>query len=69
MAKNIPLAGSDDRGDNRFERAVDTGKQIDYYVGNKYTGEHCHMYKEHDTGKTEVIHRGECGVCEDEKKK
>ena len=68
MSTKIPLEGSGDRDDNRFEKAVDTGSQIDYYVGNKDTGDHCHMYKEHDTGNTEVIHRGECAVCEDEKK-
>ena len=68
MAKDIPLAGSNDRTDNRFEKAETTGNQINYYVGNNETGDHCHMYVDTTTGNAGVEHRGECAVCEDEKK-
>lgn len=68
MAKDVPLAGSNDRGDNKFEKAQDTGSQTDYYVGSKDTGNHCHMWQEHETGKSGVEHRGECNVCDDSKK-
>ncbi len=66
MAKNIPLEGQNDRGDTKFEKAEDTGTQINIYVGEKAEGsKHCHLYKERDTGKTGVEHRGSCCVCDD----
>jgi hypothetical protein len=68
MAKNIPLSGQDDRDDNKFEKAQDDGKQINHYVGYKDTGKHCHSYKEHDSGNSGVVHRGECNVCDDSQK-
>ena len=67
MAKEIDLAGSDERDDNRYEKAEKTGSQTNYYVGDKDTGKHCHMYKEHESGKAGVTHRGDCVVCEDGK--
>jgi len=69
MAKDIPLNGQDDRGDTKFEKAQDTGSQINVYVGEKDNGsKHCHMFKEHDSGKSGVVHRGGCHVCDDVKK-
>lgn len=42
--------------------------QSDYYVGkNDRSGDHCHMYKERDSGKSGVVHRGSCKVCDDKK--
>ncbi len=69
MTKQLELPGDDDRDDGRFEKAFEKDDgQIDYYVGNQQTGEHCHMYRNEETGSTGVVHRGECAVCEDEKK-
>lgn len=64
MAKDIELAGSNDREDDRFEKAESTSSQTNYYVGDKETGSHCHMWTEHDGGKSGVTHRGECKVCD-----
>ncbi len=47
--------------------AQDTGSQVNYYVDSKETGNHCHMWRENETGGAGVVHRGECNVCEDVK--
>lgn len=67
LAEKIELSGSKDRGDGKFEKAEKTTTQTNYYVGDKESGKHCHMWKEHDTGRSGVEHRGQCNVCEDEK--
>lgn len=69
MSKGIPLAGSGDRGDTKFEKANDSEKQINYYVGEKDDQKNkCHMYNEHgEDGKSGVVHRGGCAVCDDQK--
>ena len=69
MSKGIPLPDSDDRGDNKFEKANDSDRQINYYVGDKDDPENkCHMYNEHgDGGSSGVVHRGGCAVCDDKK--
>ena len=69
MSKGIPLAGADDRGDDKFEKATDADRQLSYFVGEKSDQENkCHMYKEHgDDGKSGVVHRGGCAVCDDKK--
>ena len=44
------------------------GSQSDYYVGkNDSSGGHCHMFREHESGKSGVVHRGDCKVCDDKK--
>lgn len=40
-------------------------RQSDYYVGKQGSGEHCHMWREHDSGRSGVEHRGHCKVCDD----
>lgn len=63
----IYLPGSKGRGDNKFEKAYNFDKQIDYIVGERNDPKHkCHMHNEHvDNGKNDVIHRGGCAVCDD----
>jgi hypothetical protein len=70
MSKGITLPDSDDRGDNKWEHASDNGKQIDHYTGEKGSvpDNHCHMFNEHGAdGKSGVVHRGGCAVCDDNK--
>jgi hypothetical protein len=66
MGENIPLAGSDNRNDNKFEHAEKSSNgQVNYYVGNKDSGEHCHMWNNTSIKESGVVHRGQCNVCDD----
>ena len=67
MSKGIHLEGADDRDDGKFEKASDSGGQLNYLVGDEATGKHCHMYDNHETGQSGVVHRNECAVCDDAK--
>lgn len=40
-------------------------KQSNYYVGKSGSSSHCHSWKEKSSGKSGVVHRGSCKVCDD----
>lgn len=54
------------KDDTHWGKVQSNESQTNYYVGgNESEGKHCHLYVENDTGRSGVVHRGECKVCED----
>lgn len=55
------------KDDSHWGKVSSNDSQSNYYVGkNDSSGNHCHMFKEHDSGESGVVHRGSCKVCDDE---
>lgn len=65
MSKSNELFSGKD--DTHWSKSyADSKGQVNDLSGKNGSSDHCHMYKD-SSGKSGVVHRGDCKVCDDEK--